>query len=80
MVDVNSHCFQHLAGVTHESVFRISKKIIIETCLKHLLFVRKRQAILKQVWSCSGRISNRGDGGRHVLVTSSFFSAIAIKR
>ena len=42
--------------VTHESVFRISKKIIIETCLKHLMFVRKRQAILKQVWSSSGRI------------------------
>ena len=39
-----------------ESVFRISRKIIIETSLKHLMFGRKRQAILKQVWSCSERI------------------------
>ena len=35
---------------------RISRKIIIETSLKHLMFVRKCQAILKQVWSCSGQI------------------------
>ena len=39
-----------------ESVFSISRKIIIKTFLKYLMFVRKRQAILKQVWSCSGRI------------------------
>ena len=46
----------HRRDALAESVFRISRKIIIETSLKHLMFVRKHQAILKQVWSCSERI------------------------
>ena len=51
-----SHCFHTPPAWRTESVFRISRKIIAETSLIQLMFVRKRQAILKQVWSCSGRI------------------------
>ena len=54
---VNSHCsFNTSPAWRTESVFSISRKIIIKTFLKYLMFVRKRQAILKQVWSCSGRM------------------------
>ena len=31
-------------------MFSQARKIIIETSLKHLMFVRKRQVILKQLW------------------------------
>ena len=53
---VNSHCFQHRNSWRTEQVFRISTKIINETSMKHLMFVCKCQATLKQVWSCSGWI------------------------
>ena len=50
---VKSQCFQHFTSVPHLLTYqKISRKIIIETSLEHLMFICKCQAILKKVWPC----------------------------